>query len=111
MTDVLAWYASHHAEVHEIIGLTFLLINGLVTLMLRIQPLTNWVAVAERSPRIAALVRLLGALGIQPVQILQALVDLLRGTASPGTLASAKTLQVSSSKPLIAPPAPKKVLS
>jgi hypothetical protein len=102
------WYVAHRAEVHEIIAGVLLVLNVVVTFMLRLAPLTNWVNVAEKSPRLAAVVRLLGALGIQPVQLVQALVDLLRGSVSPGTLASAKTLQISSSAPLIAPPSPKK---
>lgn len=109
MNNIIAFYAAHHAEVHEVLALVFLLVNGLITIMLRLAPLTSWVAIAEKNPRIAAIVRLLGAVGIQPVQILQSLIDLLRGTASPGTLASAKTLQVTSSAPLIAPASAGKV--
>jgi hypothetical protein len=101
--NVLAWIAAHHADFTEAAMCVLFVIN----LMLKLMPLANWVELAEKSPRIAAFVRLLGGLGIQPVTVLQALIDLLRGTASPGTIASAKAFQVSAAKPLIAPPTPK----
>jgi len=101
--NVLAWIAAHHADFTEAAMCVLFVVN----LMLKLMPLQNWVELAERSPRVAALVRLLGGLGIQPITVLQALIDLLRGTASPGTLAEVKAFQVSASKPLIAPPAPR----
>ncbi len=106
MIDIVGFVTDHHGFVVEIGGALLAILNVVITMALRIEPLQDWVSVAEKSPRIAAFVRLLGASGIQPVPVLQALIDLIRGQASPGTLASAKTLQVSSSKPLISPPAP-----
>jgi hypothetical protein len=103
MQAILAWFAVHHADFVEVaMGVLFV-----VNLLLKIMPLTDWVTLAEKSPRVAALVRLLGGLGIQPVTVLQALIDLLRGSTSPGGAAAAKAFQVSASKPLIAPPSPK----
>jgi hypothetical protein len=103
--ELLEFFRAHHAEIVYSAGLALAALNVAITFALRFAPLTTWVTIAEKSPRVAALVRLMGALGIQPVPVLQALIDLIRGNASPGTLASAKTLDVSSSKPLIAPPA------
>jgi hypothetical protein len=103
MTALIAWFVAHKHEIVYGVGAFVTALNLVITFMLRLAPLTSWVAVAERSPRVAAFVRLMGALGIQPLPVIQALIDLIRGTASPGTLASAKTLQVSSAKPLIAP--------
>lgn len=108
MSDFVAYLTEHHAQIVYTAGGLLAALNVIITLALRFRPLTDWVALAERSPRIAALVRLMGALGIQPVPALQALIDFIRGSASPGTVAAAKTLAVSSSAPLIAPPpAPK----
>ena len=103
MSEILAFYAANHAEIHEIAAGVLLFLNVLVTFMLRLAPLQNWLEFAEKNPRVAAFVRLLGALGIQPLSILQALLDILRGTASKGTLASAKSLQVSVASPVISP--------
>jgi len=108
MNALVMYLTVHHAQITYATGAFFVFLNGLITLLLRLNPnLSDWVTVAEKNPRVAALVRLLGALGIQPVQGLQAFIDFVRGHASPGTLASAKTLQVSSSKPVFSPSPPK----
>lgn len=96
---ITSWIAAHHAYAVEAAGGALFVIN----LMLKLMPLQNWVALAERSPRIAALVRLLGGLGIQPITVLQAFIDFLRGHTSPGGAAEARAFQISASKPLIAP--------
>lgn len=103
MSNLLEYLKAHHAAIAYTGGGILAALNIVITYMLKIESLQDWVAVAEKNPRIAALVRLLGAVGIQPIPVLQALIDLIRGTASPGTLASAKTLAVSSSTPIIAP--------
>jgi hypothetical protein len=105
MKSAIVTYLIAHPEV--IVGAFFGVLNAIITFLLYLNPsLANWVSIAEKSPRIASLVRLLGALGIQPIQALQAIIDFVRGHASPGTLASAKNLQVSSSRPLISPASP-----
>jgi len=76
-------------------------INFLIKWMLILHPVADWVALAEKNPRLASLARLMLALGINPVSAVQALVDLLRGTASPGLKASVKSAVVSASAPLI----------
>jgi hypothetical protein len=107
MHVVVAFIALHHVQIVYLGGLTLATLNTIIQVALRLQPLADWVAVAERWPRVAALVRVLGAIGIQPIPVLQALIDLLKGTASRGTLSSAKTLAVSSSAPLFDKTPPK----
>ena len=81
-----------HAEIVYAIGALFTALNLAIRLALFFHPLADWVAIAQRQPRLAALVRLLDALGISPVSVLQAFVDLVRGEASKGTLASARAM-------------------
>jgi hypothetical protein len=90
------------------LGIVAMVLNVVIKLALRAHSLEEWLAIAEKKPRVAALVRLLDALGISPISVVQSLIDLVRNTASPGTMASARAMSVSASKPLIAPPdAPK----
>jgi hypothetical protein len=107
MSDILKFVRDHHAQIAYSATTALAALNLVITFALRIMPLDGWVVFAERNPRVAALVRLLGALGIMPVPVLQALLDIIRGTASPGTTAAAKALSVSSSKPVFSPPTPK----
>jgi hypothetical protein len=106
MTLQSAWtfYLAHAAAIHLAVPIVCGALYTVIQVMLRLAPLASWVAIAEKSPRVASFVRLLGALGIQPLPALQALIDMLRGQASPGTVASAAALEVSSAKPLISPP-------
>jgi hypothetical protein len=97
------WIATHHAQIVYAVGGAFAILNFIIKVLLTFRPLTDWVAIAERRPRVAALVRLLGAIGIQPIAVAQAFVDFVRGHASPGTLADARAFQVSASRPVIAP--------
>ena len=102
--EVVAFVQSHHAQIAYSIGVMFMVANFAIKFLLYLHPLTDWVTIAEENPRVAALVRLMGALGIQPIAVLQALVDFVRGHASPGTMAFAKSFATSASAPLISPP-------
>ena len=104
MSTITAWLTAHHAQLAYSLGLLLALANGAIKIALWMHPLADWVVIAQKRPRIAALVRLLGALGIQPVAVLQAIVDFVRGKTSPGGVADAKAFATSASKPLIAPP-------
>jgi hypothetical protein len=89
--------------LHLVVWTFFGLLNLAITIALRFHPLVQWVDIAQRRPRLAAAVRLMKALGIDPVAALQALADFVRNEASPGTKASAAAFQVQASKPLFAP--------
>lgn len=103
---VTVWIAAHHGAIVEAGALFFLVANGAIKIALYLHPLADWVTIAERNPRVAALVRLMSAMGLSPVAILQALVDFVRGHASPGTRAFTRAFAVSASKPLISPAQP-----
>jgi hypothetical protein len=99
----MTWLATHHAQLVYLASGALALLNAAIKLALWLHPVSDWVSIAERKPRVAALVRLMSAIGINPVSVLQSMVDLIRGQASPGTIASAKAYAVSASKPLIVP--------
>jgi len=101
---MLDFVAANHATIAYSVGVFLATLNMAIKLALYFHPLADWVTIAEKRPRVAALVRLLDAVGISPVTVLQAVIDLIRGEASKGAVASAKALQVSASKPLISPP-------
>lgn len=102
---VTAWLAAHHAQIMYGLGLLLALLNLLIKVALWAHPLTDWVALGERNPRVASLVRLLNAVGVSPVAVLQAAIDFVRGQASPGTRAFTRSFAVSASRPLLASPA------
>ncbi len=85
------------------IGSALTTLNFIVKYMLILHPVADWVTLAEKNPRLASLARLLSAIGINPVSAVQALVDLLRGSVSPGTKAELRAALVSASSPVIAP--------
>jgi len=99
-----AWLAAHHALVLYLVGGFFAAANLAIKVALYFHPLADWVALAEKNPRVAALARLMSAVGVQPVAVLQAIVDFVRSKASPGTLAFARSQATEASRPLIAPP-------
>jgi hypothetical protein len=92
----LSAFITAHPYVQTILWALVILISILNVVLPKVFPAPG--------PRMAAFIRLLGALNIQPLQSLQSVVDLVRGTASPGTVAAQKALSVQTSLPLIAPP-------
>lgn len=101
---MIAWLTAHSTQIGYVVGAGITAMNLLIKLALWLHPVADWVAIAQRRPRLAALVRLLDALGISPISAVQAAIDLVRNEASKGTIAQAKALAVSASKPLISPP-------
>jgi hypothetical protein len=101
---MIAWLAAHWTHILAGLGTAAGIAFQLIQFAIQDKDYPAW---ALANPRRAALIRLLGALGPQFLPAVQAAVDLKRGDLSPGSLASAKTLAVSSSTPLISPPAPK----
>ena len=101
MNALIAYLSAHHAQLAEAFGAGLGLVNLLIKLALWVHPVQDWVALAEKRPRLAALLRLSMALGIEPVNAIQSAIDLLRNEASKGTLASMQAFKVSASKPLI----------
>jgi hypothetical protein len=81
----------------------FGLLNITIKIMLRIHPVADWVDLAERRPRLLALLRLCKAIDIDPIALVQSVIDLVRGEASKGTVASMAASGVSASKPMISP--------
>jgi len=98
------WIVMHHGQIVGYLVEGSVVLNGVIQFALYLQPLSSWLAMAERRPRVAALVRLLLAVGVNPLSALQSVIDLVRNEASKGSLASAKALEVSVSRPLISPP-------
>jgi hypothetical protein len=88
----MAWIQAHEAVT---IGTVFAVVNGAIKVILWLHPIPDWVAIFERNPRVAAFVRLLAALGINPVSALQALADLLLARTSVSTRAAIHSMTVS----------------
>lgn len=103
MNPLTQYLAAHHAQIAYTLGGIFMVLNFTIKIALRFHPIEDWVLVAERYPRIAAIVRLLEALGISPISAIQSVIDFIRNEASPGTIAAAQALKVSASRPVIAP--------
>lgn len=107
LTALYAYFAAHHAQFAEAATAALALLNFLVKIALWLHPIPDWVALAEKRPRLAALLRLSMALGVNPISVLQSLTDLVRNEASKGTKASIQAFGVSASRPLFSPPTPK----
>lgn len=103
MIDVTNWILAHHVLLAYSSGAFFFTLNLAIKVALYFHPITDWVALAQKNPRLVSLMRLSLALGINPVSVLQSIVDLVRAEASKGTLASVKATAISASKPLISP--------
>ena len=97
----LVFIQTHHAQIAYTVGFLIMVANVGIKLVLRIHPLAEWLIIAEKRPRLAALARLLDSLGISPISVVQSLIDFIRNESSPGTVAATKALGVSASKPLI----------
>jgi hypothetical protein len=92
----------HHAQITYALATFLFILNLVIKIALWLHPIADWVALAQKRPRLAALLRLSLALGINPISVLQSIVDIVRNAASPGTVASMQAFKVSASAPLIA---------
>jgi len=54
-------------------------VTAVVNYLMRTKTAEEWEKLAERSPRYAAIARMLRAIGLDPVKLLQSLVDFVRG--------------------------------
>ena len=65
--------------------LVWFVLTGAVNYMMRTKTADEWEALAEQSPRYAAFARMLRAIGLDPVKLIQAGADLIRGQAKKAT--------------------------
>ncbi|NBT36383.1 MAG: hypothetical protein EBT03_12760 [Betaproteobacteria bacterium] len=74
---------SFEALKHDLIVVAgWLVATAIVNALLRVRTVEQWEALAEKNPRYAAAAQLLRAVGLDPVKMLQSLVDLVRGKAA-----------------------------
>jgi len=65
---------------HDLIVLAgWLLATAIVNALLRVRTVAEWEALAETNPRFLALARLLRSIGLDPVKLIESVVDLVRG--------------------------------
>lgn len=65
----------------HLILLGWFVVTAIINYLMRTKTAEEWEALAHKSPRYAALARLLRAVGLDPVKLLQSLVDFVRGEA------------------------------
>lgn len=87
-------------HVSEIAAVSWPFVSALLIVALRSRTPEAWVALAERSPRLHGVIRLLRAIGLDPVKALSAVGQIVTGRAPTRAVQLADT---------IAPPSPSKV--
>lgn len=90
-SQVLEWLSSHWSAAWPIV-------SALLIVALRARTPEEWVALGERSPRVQGALRLLRAVGLDPVKALSALAQVVTGRAPERSRRIADT---------IAPPPPR----
>lgn len=63
----------------HVILLGWFLVTAVINYLLRTKTAEQWEELAQRSPRYAAFAKMLRAIGLDPVKLLQSLVDFVRG--------------------------------
>lgn len=74
MSLMMAWASEHLAVLWPIL-------SALLVLVLRSRTPEDWVALGERSPRLQGVIRLVRALGLDPVKAVSALVQIVTARA------------------------------
>lgn len=90
-SQILDWLSSHWSAAWPIV-------SALLIVALRARTPEEWVALGERSPRVQGALRLLRAVGLDPVKALSALSQIVTGRAPERSRRIADT---------VAPPAPR----
>lgn len=78
MNDLIAW-VSNNPAVAAAVGWPIL--SAIVNMLLKQHTVDEWIAFADKNPRLAALTRLFRAAGLDPKKTLQALVAFINGKA------------------------------
>lgn len=81
----LAWAREHWS-------LAWPIVSAVLVLVLRSRTPEEWVALGERSPRSQGAIRLVRALGLDPVKALAALSQIVTGRAPARSIAAADAL-------------------
>lgn len=74
MPDLMTWLQNYW-KVHGVIGLMagWLVFSSVLNVLLSLKPAEFWIAFAEANPKLAAIVRMVRAAGIDPMAALKAL--------------------------------------
>lgn len=59
----------------------WLIVTAVINALLRKRSVAEWEALAETYPRYAAVARILRSVGLDPVKLLESVVDLIKGQA------------------------------
>lgn len=65
----------------HVILLGWFVLTAIVNYLLRTKTAEEWEQLAQKSPRYAAFARMLRAIGLDPVKLIQAAIDFVRGEA------------------------------
>jgi hypothetical protein len=95
---IIIWFTAHQLAAATI-GLACL--NFLLKAMLWVHPVQDWVTILQTNKRTAALIRLLAALGVNPVSALQAFVDLVLARTSASAQAEIHAFTTSARTPIL----------
>ena len=61
--------------------LGWFVVTAVINYLMRTRTAEQWEALAEQNPRYAAVARLLRAVGVDPVKLIESAVDIVRGEA------------------------------
>lgn len=65
--------------------LGWFVVTAVINYLMRTKTAEQWEALAEKNPRYAAIARLLRAVGVDPVKLIESAVDIVRGEAQTRT--------------------------
>lgn len=79
MQDLIQFYDAHYLVVWAV---AWLLLSALFNVLTRFKTPEKWVEFGENYPRVQNVIRLMRALGIDPVKAIKSLGDFLTGKAT-----------------------------
>lgn len=69
----------------HLILLGWFVVTATINYLMRTRTAEQWEALAQKNPRYAALARMLRAVGVDPVKLIESAVDIVRGEAQTRT--------------------------
>lgn len=66
---------------HILVVVAWLIATSILNVLLRMKTPEQWVALADKRPRLHAIIRIMRAIGCDPVKLVTAVVDLVRSKA------------------------------
>jgi hypothetical protein len=79
MQDLIQFYDAHQIVIWAV---AWLLLSALFNVLTRFKTPEQWVEFGEKYPRVQNIIRLMRAVGIDPVKAIKAIGDALSGKAS-----------------------------